>query len=54
MDHSHAEGVPHLIAMERVYPCLVTAFTTSQIQTAIDLAESQLEQLWDSGWTHGA
>ena len=51
-DHIQVEDVGDLIATERVYPCVVTAFTKEQIMSAIDVAEAQLEELWASGWAH--
>lgn len=51
-DHIKVEDVGDLIASERVYPCVVTAFTKEQIINAIDVAEAQLEELWASGWAH--
>jgi len=53
MDHNHAEGVTDLIATERVYACVPTAFSRGEIEAAIVVAESQLEELWDSGWVYG-
>lgn len=53
VDHFHIEEVGYIIAMERLYPCLPTAFTRDEISAAIDVAESQLEELWASGWAHG-
>lgn len=51
-DHIKVEDVGDLIATERVYPCVVTAFTKEQIMSAIDVAEAQLNELWSSGWAH--
>ena len=51
-DHIKVEDVGDLIASERVYPCVVTAFTKEQIINAIDVAEAELEELWASGWAH--
>lgn len=51
-DHIKVEDVGDLIASERVYPCVVTAFTREQIMSAIDVAEAELEELWASGWAH--
>jgi hypothetical protein len=51
-DHIKVEDVGDLIASERVYPCVVTAFTREQIINAIDVAEAELEELWASGWAH--
>ena len=51
-DHIQVEDVGDLIATERVYPCVVTAFTKEQIINAIDVAEAELEELWASGWAH--
>jgi len=53
VDHFHIEEVGYIIAMERLYPCLPTAFSRNEIEAAIDVAESQLEELWASGWAHG-
>jgi hypothetical protein len=53
VSHTHLEDMAHLIAMERLYPCVVTAFTRAEIQAAIDVAESELKELWASGWAHG-
>lgn len=51
-DHIKVEDVGDLIATERVYPCVVTAFTKEQIMSAIDVAEAELKELWASGWAH--
>ena len=51
-DRIKVEDVGDLIASERVYPCVVTAFTREQIINAIDVAEAELEELWASGWAH--
>lgn len=51
-DHIKVEDVGDLIASERIYPCVVTAFTREQIMSAIDVAEAELEELWASGWAH--
>lgn len=51
-DHIKVEEMGDLIATERVYPCVVTAFTQQQIEAAIEVAEEQLEELWASGWAH--
>ena len=51
-DHIKVEDVGDLIASERVYPCVVTAFTREQIINAIDVAEAELKELWASGWAH--
>ena len=51
-NHIKVEDVGDLIASERVYPCVVTAFTKEQIINAIDVAEAELEELWASGWAH--
>ena len=53
VDHIHIEEVGHIIAMERLFPCLVTAFSKQDIEAAIDVAEQQLEELWATGWAHG-
>lgn len=53
VDHFHIEEVGYIIAMERLYPCLPTAFTRHEISAAINVAEAQLEELWASGWAHG-
>jgi serine/threonine protein kinase len=45
-------SIGHLIAMERVFPCVPTAFTVEELQSAIDVAEVQLEELWASGFAH--
>ena len=57
MDHIHVsddEGdtMGHLFTMERIFPCVPTAFTVDELMSAIDLAEQQLEELWASGWAH--
>jgi hypothetical protein len=57
MDHIHVnddEGdtMGHLFAMERIFPCVPTAFTVDELMSAIDVAEQQLEELWASGWAH--
>jgi hypothetical protein len=52
-EHIPVEDIGDLIMMERLFPCLPTAFTVEEIAAAIDVAEAQLEQLWESGWTHG-
>jgi hypothetical protein len=57
MDHIHIsnkEGdcMGHLFVMERVFPCLPTAFSVDELMSAIDVAEQELEQLWNSGWAH--
>lgn len=51
-DHIKVEGMGYLIASERIYPCVVTAFTQEQIEVAIEVAETQLEELWASGFAH--
>jgi hypothetical protein len=51
-DHIKVEDVGDLVATERVYPCVVTAFTKEQIINAIDVAEAELKELWASGWAH--
>jgi hypothetical protein len=53
VDHFHIEEVGYIIAMERLYPCLPTAFGKKDIEAAIEVAEQELEQLWASGWAHG-
>ncbi len=53
VDHFHIEEVGYIIAMERLYPCLPTAFSRDEIAAAITVAEQELEQLWASGWAHG-
>jgi hypothetical protein len=53
VSHTHLEGMAHIICMERIYGCVVTAFSTDEIQAAIDVAESELKKLWASGWAHG-
>lgn len=53
VDHFHIEEVGYIIAMERVYPCLPTAFSRQEIEAAIEVAEAQLEELWASDWAHG-
>ena len=45
-------NVGDLIAMERVFPCVPTAFTREELQAAIEVAETQLEELWASGFAH--
>ena len=57
MDHIHVkdeEGdcMGHLFTMERVFPCVPTAFTVEELMSAINIAEQQLEELWNSGWAH--
>ncbi len=57
MDHIHVnnkEGdtMGHLFTMERIFPCVPTAFTVEELMSAIDVAEQQLEELWKSGWAH--
>lgn len=57
MDHIHVnddEGdtVGHLFTMERIFPCVPTAFTVEELMSAINIAEQQLEELWNSGWAH--
>ena len=51
--HFPIEDVGDLIAMERLFPCLPTAFSKEEIEAAIVVAEEQLIQLWESGWVHG-
>lgn len=51
-NHFEVEDLGHLIATERVYPCVVTAFTQEQLQAAVVVAETQLEELWASGFAH--
>lgn len=57
MDHIHVsdedgDTVGHLFTMERIFPCVPTAFTVDELMSAIDVAEEQLQQLWNSGWAH--
>jgi hypothetical protein len=58
MDHIHIkdvqddESIGHLFMMERIFPCVPTAFTIEELFAAIDVAEAQLKQLWKSGWAH--
>ena len=42
-----------IIAMERVYPCIPTAFSRVEIEAALVVADKQLKDLWSSGWSHG-
>lgn len=51
-NHMEVEDLGHLVASERVYPCVVTAFTQEEIEAAIEVAEVQLEELWASGFAH--
>jgi hypothetical protein len=51
-DHNLVNKV-HIIALERLFPCLPTAFSKEEIAAAIEVAESQLDELWASGWAHG-
>lgn len=50
--HILFEEVGCIIAMERIYPCLPTAFSKEEIEAAIMVADEQLNQLWQSGWVH--
>jgi serine/threonine protein kinase len=54
IDVKDVEGlsIGHLIAMERVFPCVPTAFTVEELREAIEVAEAQLEELWASGFAH--
>jgi len=54
LDVKDVEGlsIGHLVAMERVFPCVPTAFTVEELQSAIVVAEAQLEELWASGFAH--
>lgn len=54
IDVKDVEGlsIGHLVAMERVFPCVPTAFTVEELQAAIEVAEAQLEELWASGFAH--
>jgi hypothetical protein len=57
MDHiqvNDEEGdcMGHLFTMERIFPCVPTAFTVEELMSAIEIAEEQLEELWASGWAH--
>jgi hypothetical protein len=52
-EHIPVQDIGDLIMMERLFPCLPTAFTVEEITLAIEVAEEQLQQLWESGWTHG-
>lgn len=54
IDVKDVEGlsIGHLVAMERVFPCVPTAFTVEELQSAIVVAEVQLEELWASGFAH--
>ena len=45
-------SIGHLVAMERVFPCVPTAFTVEELQAAINVAEVQLNELWNSGFAH--
>ena len=42
-----------LIAKERVYACLPTAFSRREINSAIIIAEQELEEMWASGKAYG-
>lgn len=52
-DHILVKKMGHILALERLFPCLPTAFTQLEIAAAIEVAEAQLEELWASGWAHG-
>jgi hypothetical protein len=52
-EHIHVEDIGDLIMMERLFPCVPTAFTKAELEAAIEVAEAQLNPLWQSGWTHG-
>jgi hypothetical protein len=43
----------HLIAMERVYACVPTAFSRPEIKSAIIVADKLLEEMWASGKAYG-
>lgn len=51
-DEEENDDVGDLIIMERVYPCLPTAFTVEELEAAVDVAEQQLNELWSSGFAH--
>ena len=46
MANNSVERPSRLIATERVYPCVPTAFTQPEIKSAIIIAEQQLEEMW--------
>ena len=50
--HELVDDVGYIIAMERLFPCLPTAFSRAEIAAAIDVAELELEELWADGWAH--
>ena len=57
MDHIHVkdeEGdcMGHLFTMERIFPCVPTAFTVEELLSAINIAQQELDELWNSGWAH--
>lgn len=52
-DHILVKNMGHILALERLFPCLPTAFSRNEIAAAIEVAEAQLEELWASGWAHG-
>jgi hypothetical protein len=52
-DHIFVENMGHILALERLFPCLPTAFTKEEIAVAIETAEAQLNELWAAGWCHG-
>lgn len=51
-EDGYKETMGHLFMMERVFPCLPTAFDVVELMAAIEVAEQELEQLWQSGWAH--
>jgi hypothetical protein len=51
--HNLFEYVVKRRAGLNVYPCLPTAFSRREIQSAIIIAEQQLEEMWASGKAYG-
>jgi len=52
VNREDGESLGHLFFMERVFPCVPTAFSREELQAAVEVAEAQLNELWESGWAH--